>query len=129
MLFWEATKLLLLKCYDIKKVKSLNDLTTNYVVRSWVANQQKKYLTCKKPSLFYWSFLSASKMGPIGSVNFGLKKSFDKKVEKVYIPDIFGMKAMSFLFLYVHSLISYKDLCRTINPYVKSKISEDQTIF
>ena len=68
-------------------------------------------------------------MGPIGSVNFGLKKSFDKKVEKVYIPDIFGMKAMSFLFLYVHSLMSYKDLCRTINPYVKSKISEDQTIF
>ena len=37
------------KCYDIKKVKSLHDLTTNYVVRSWVANQQqqqKKTLFC-----------------------------------------------------------------------------------
>ena len=32
-----------------------------------------------------------------------------------------------FFILYVHSLMSYKDLCETINPYVKSKISEDQT--
>ena len=30
---------------------------------------------------------------------------------------------------YVHSLMSYQDLCQTINTYVKSKISEDQTIF
>ena len=30
--------------------------------------------------------------------------------------------------LYVHSIISYKDLRATINPYSKSKISEDQTI-
>ena len=33
------------------------------------------------------------------------------------------------LVLYVHYSMPYKDLCRTINPYVKLKISEDQTIF
>ena len=32
-----------------------------------------------------------------------------------------------FVVSYVHSLMSYKDLCATINPYSKSKISEDQT--
>ena len=31
--------------------------------------------------------------------------------------------------LYVHSLMSYNDSRATINPYSKSKISEDQTIF
>ena len=31
--------------------------------------------------------------------------------------------------LYVHSLMSSKDFCATINPYSKPKISEDQTIF
>ena len=29
---------------------------------------------------------------------------------------------------YVHSLMSFEDLGATINPYSKSKISEDQTI-
>ena len=30
--------------------------------------------------------------------------------------------------LYVHSLMSYKDLRATINPHSKSKILEDQTL-
>ena len=30
---------------------------------------------------------------------------------------------------YVHSLLSYKDLRATINPYSKLKISEDEQIF
>ena len=35
---------------------------------------------------------------------------------------------LQFSILYVHSLMSYKDLRATINPYSKSKILEDQTI-
>ena len=58
-----------------------------------------------------------------------------KKVLRLKRSSFLGLVHFLFLgffpfeFSYGHSLMSYKDLRATINPYSKSKISEDQTIF
>ena len=131
-IFWFTTFLYWLQSYSQNTISEIKlKLPKSYFHNFWQnleiffpeMNDAWEYFIREKHNLF----------SP-GWIYFYRNNCIDKACPLNYC-EYFPSKKRSWWYLdgiqivYVHSLMSYKDLYRTLNPYVKLKISEDQTIF
>ena len=91
-------------------------------------------IRCLTASLVFSSYSLYVKLkGPKNTYNIKLTTSntgnqfltLDRYSHRIYVDQYYDPWTVVIVFSYVHSVMCYKDLRATINPYYKPKISEE----